>query len=307
MATALPEWYREQRRKWTAVADSWHEGEPPAVPSPDDLTAFCEFVLRAGGGSRPRVVVMGATVALRRAILTDPRLSHAQVTTVDFSPEMLEVTTRALATTADLSRETRVVGDWRSLRSHVPLSADAIVADKSFDNIAFSDWPAVFRSCGAVLREHGRLVLHVGLTDASYECFNPAECLDTWASRLDAGRCTLGDAAAGYWEDLLTGSAYVGDSSRHELSVGKFNGSLRTLEARHSSGSTQATILIEFNRRFGDSNKSRWTAFKLDDVHEQACAWFSAGDLSYSHDYAAARLQPVVELIRRPPFPETES
>jgi ubiquinone/menaquinone biosynthesis C-methylase UbiE len=292
-------WYDEQLHKWEAVAHTWHEGEPPAVPSAEDLQAFSGAALAASRGSDATLVVLGATVALRRALLTDPKLTKAQLIIVDFSREMLRVTTEFLSQNLDLSREQYVVSDWRDLPDAIEQPVDAVMGDKSFDNLAFSDWRAVLEGCATVLRDDGILTLHVGLVDPRYIGLDVDRCLAEWAKRVGSGARTLGEAAAGLWEDLLTASAYVGDPSAHELSVAKFAPRLRELTERYTPGTAQAQVLAEFTRTFGSSNEARWTAFTLADLYEQAEPWFAPSRVSTSRDYDAASQQPIVELVRK--------
>ena len=216
MGAARTSWYEEQRQKWDSVAHTWHEGDPPAVPSADDLCAFTDAAVAASRGSQGTLVLLGATVALRRALLTHPRLADARLITVDFSDEMLGITTDCLALDTDLSREWRVTADWRDLAEVVDGPVDAIMGDKSFDNLAFGDWRAVLDGCATVLQGSGLLVLHVGLVDPTYVSFDAEHCLDGWTTKVECGTRTLGEAAAGLWEDLLTASAYVGDPAQHD-------------------------------------------------------------------------------------------
>jgi SAM-dependent methyltransferase len=293
------DWYSEQFRKWTDVAATWHEGEPPAVPSEQDLRTFCDYLATSARAPR-RVVLLGATVALRRALLRDARFAETEVIVVDFSPEMLAVTTDVLADECDLSRERQLVADWRELATAVRPPVDAVIGDKSFDNLAFGDWAAVFESCATVLPDGGVLVLHVGLVDPNYAAFKPHECLEQWARSVDSGGCSLPEAASGLWEDLLTASAYVGDPGDHELSVSKFGPELVRIAARSAKDTTETRLLEEFERRFGSSNNARWTAFVLRDLYAKSEPWFAAGRIATSDDYVAANLQPIVELVRRP-------
>ncbi len=300
MGTAPTSWYDEQLHKWDSVAHTWHEGDPPAVPSAEDLRVFTDAAVAASRRLQGRLVLLGATVALRRALLTHPDLPDARLITVDFSDEMIRITTDFLALDTDLSREWRVTADWRDLAEVVDGPVNAIMGDKSFDNLAFRDWRAVLDGCATVLQSSGLLVLHVGLVDPTYVGFDAERCLDGWATKVECGTRTLGEAAAGLWEDLLTASAYVGDPAQHELSVNKFGPELDALARRYESWTLHAALLAEFERLFGSSNSARWTAFDLDDLYEQAKPWFSPGRVTISRDYEAAPQQPVVELVRNP-------
>jgi predicted O-methyltransferase YrrM len=284
-----------QRAKWRELARNWTQAPPPASPSREDLANFAAILAKRAPVET--IGILGCTVGLRELALTDAAIGARRITCIDFTPEMIEATTTALsafarARAAEL--EVHVNLDWLKLSSRFAHQFGAIVGDKSLDNLPFETWELFFSECSGSLDATGVLILHVGLVDEAYRNFDPTECLASWVQKIEGGRVELDSAASGFWEDLLTASAFAGGDARI-LSVGKYASVLEQLQDQASEGC--ARVLQRFAELFSTSLHDAWTAFNLDDVVEQAAPWFEIGDVRWSSDYEAARLQPIVELL----------
>ncbi len=281
--------------KWDRLAETWAETSPPAVPSEEDLGYFRARLLAHLGEASDCAVLLGCTVGLRRLFMDEPALSTVELHCVDWSRKMYEKTTAA----GGISNQIEIYHkeDW--LEFDLGHRAKVILGDKSIDNIAFVDWPRLFTKLSSNLACGGILLLHVGLVTDQFRNISFRAALKKWSSLVDAGKVSPSSAAAGLWEDCLTGSAFI-DEEGHVLTVRKYQPEIEDFKAmQYNSGSgSERKVFDSFVRDFGPSFDDEWTAFTLQDIEDVTRGIFSVEQVMHSSDYEAAPSQPIIELVK---------
>jgi len=277
-----------QLEKWERLAARWEHQGPPATPSFDDINNFSEALQGSVNCDTPTIAVLGCTPSLRTRMRRDWPTSRIIV--VDFCQEMY------VATSVILDQETKDAEeyypiDWLGMASELKYEVDAFVGDKSLDNVAFEDWSKFFQSAFRCARPEGLLVLHVGFPDPEL-AGKPFETLaQPWIDHLSLNDTDVetGNAAAGLWEDLLSGS--VSDSTNH-LSLEPYRSAL---EEHNLSNTPIGLLSTRILKDFASQLDAQWTRFDQSDVIQSAREYgFEFLSQKYSHDYHAARNQPVM-------------
>ncbi|HEX5923668.1 MAG TPA: class I SAM-dependent methyltransferase [Baekduia sp.] len=291
-------WTTAQTEKWRQLARTWNEAPAPASPSDDDLERFvalAERYVRADGA----IALMGCTPSLRRALSRSRRLSGARLYCVDFSADMWAATTALVE--EPHPGERFVQRAWQELASALPEPVDVVLGDKTLDNVEFARWPETFAAVHEALRPGGHLIVHVGLVVRDPVPLDVGAVVGRWAARVRAGEVVTDTAAAGAWEDLLTGSIRGEDvADPYKLTIAGFGDELRAIAERADPGSAEARVLARLRELFGSSLQDSWTAFTLEELLRAAGERFLPRAAYWSTDYDVAPLQPIVDLEARP-------
>jgi hypothetical protein len=275
-----------QLEKWTHLARHWQHQGPPATPSVQDIDNFSAFVAKYVTRPDPTIAVLGSTPALRIRIAAD--WPDSSIIVVDFCREMYHATSAAVPPHV-IDRELYLASDWLLMNMHLMQQIDVFVGDKSLDNVAKPDWAALFRSIRTCMKETGLLVLHIGLPDPDMAGQTFEQLADKWIGEPFETEEVLTIAAAGLWEDMLSGSA----TPRNDyLSIEPYRPNLE--ESSRSDGPLgrlSRRVLDEFA---GEMN-AQWTNFTESDVKSTAAEiGLMHMETLHSGDYYAARCQPIL-------------
>ena len=283
----------QRRLKWERMADDWKKAEAPAIPSVGDVEIFRECLRRALDESDNRaVIILGATWRLREIFL-DRQFEGLALYCVDWSKKMYEVNTQILGKIP--KNETYVQESWSRYR--IENRVGAIIGDKIIDNLPFREWPTFFECSAKHLSPNGRLILHCApIIDTPNAGATPIDYLKKWAVSRVHDNLSVEEAASGFWEDLLTSSAAIGDVEARVLCIGKYKDQLDLLEPKDPE---EAAILSCFYKIFGPAIGDAWCAYSMRDIEAQASNSFDLSEIHYAADYQAAKEQPIVALKRR--------
>lgn len=283
--TVESSYIERQRRKWSALAPSWNDSGPPAAPSHEDLALFVSLLERAGAR---RVLVLGCTPGLRNAVAVVSTVE--EITVVDVTPAMFEHTLELIHRP---ELEQHVLAPWTD--TGLPANSfDAIVGDKALDNVPPHDWPRLFGEFSRIGSPSGVLLQHVGMQATTSAAFTVPACLEAWCTRLNEG-LPLAEAAAGFWEDLLTESSR---RSRDEtLSIAHWISELNE-PGLDVTCQGAAELLKRFWEDFGSSIGETWTDVSWALLERHAAPTYALTDCVYPSDYEAAVNQPIIELAR---------
>jgi SAM-dependent methyltransferase len=275
-----------QLEKWTQLAERWQDQGPPATPSSDDVDNFSTALLRHLATDAATIGILGCTPSLRTRMRRDWPTSR--IVLIDFCREMYLATSAILDETVKAGEEYLCV-DWLEMGSHLAHDVDAFIGDKSLDNVEIENWPTFFRSVARCLRPGGLLVLHAGFPDPELAGQSFESLAQPWIDSLVLTDAGIGQAAAGLWEDLLSGSA---DSTTAHLSLEPYRSALEKYRLSNAPiGILSARVLTDFASQLD----ARWTRFDESDVAAAASASaLQLIDKNYSQDYEAARNQPTL-------------
>lgn len=275
-----------QLEKWAQLAQRWHEQGPPATPSPEDIENFSSVLRAYLQPSQPTIGILGCTPSLRARMHHD--WPNSRIVLIDFCREMYEATS-ALLDDGVKDSEDYLVADWLEMSSSLEGEVDAFIGDKSLDNVEMQVWDVFFRSVERCLKAGGLLVLHIGLPDSSLAGQSFESLAQPWVESITNTGLGIDKAAAGLWEDLLSGSA---DNTRPYLSLEPYRNQLaKYSRSADMIGSLSARVLADFASQLD----ARWTNFDKNDVITAAASSeLQHIEERFSHDYQAARNQPIM-------------
>ena len=161
----------EWTSKWDELSKYWGNLEPPAVPSQEDIALFMNFLEKVDPPCQ-NVAILGSTPALR--IATSKLETISNVYCIDFSTESYEELTNKLT----IDNEIFIKSNWLEMNIFFnEKPADAILGDKSIDNLPKKDWSKFFLNCNESLTNDGSLILHVGYPDNDIQTMQPIEII----------------------------------------------------------------------------------------------------------------------------------
>jgi Methyltransferase domain len=292
LSSGMDEFRSRQREKWRRVAPTWYAAQPPAVPSAEDIRNF-EMALGGAVEHFGFLAILGCTPSLRRLAVEVARQVEGHVVVIDFLPEMYNASCRVYGLSSRY--EGFLCGDW----TEPPVkdeSVSAALGDKALDNIDPSKWSIFFDEMARILVSAGKLIVHVGLTDESANISSVDDALHNWEVRVQLGQCSVEQASAGLWEDLLSASAGRGQVGT--LSIKYWEPDISKL--LHSPMSPSATRIVErFYEEFATTFSDVWSDCRLEKILEASNRHFELGASYYSRDYIKSDLQPVLCLNRK--------
>lgn len=275
-----------QLEKWTRLAEHWEEQGPPATPSTEDVYNMLTILRQYLKTSRPTIAILGCTPSLRRRLADD--WPDAHVLLIDFCEKMYLATSSAM-TYVHALHEQYIALDWLEMGRYLANKVDAFIGDKSLDNVPKHQWLRFFRSAATCLRRPGILILHVGFPDPHLAGKPFTAIAKPWVESLTLADNSLKNAAAGLWEDLLSGSAKW---SSEYLSLEPYR---NDLEAASRSTGALGALSQRILEDFASQLDASWVNFDHDDVVSTALhADLRHVDTKYSHDYHAAPSQPIL-------------
>ena len=275
-----------QREKWARLAERWQDQGPPATPSLEDTENFAVSLRENLEVDKPTIGILGCTPSLRARLRRE--WPQSRIALVDFCNEMYLATSATLDESVT-SQEDYFAVDWLNMESRIARQVDAFIGDKSLDNVDIDDWDNFFRSVAQCLRPGGLLVLHVGFPDPSLAGKSFESLIEPWIGKMAHDEVDLEHAAAGLWEDLLSGSA---ENSTTHLSLESYRDDLeKHRQSITPVGLLSARVLTDFASQLD----ARWTRFDQTDVTASAgTSAFGLVQTRYSRDYSAAPNQPVM-------------
>jgi hypothetical protein len=230
-------------------------------------------------------MVLGSTPRLRTLVAR----FEVPVTCVDISKRMLAKTSRIVSPRN--TRERSVCQDWLHLDVPGP-KFSAIVGDKILDNVPYERWSALKERLIAHLRNGAYVITRVAPQDRSLCGSSFGSLLKQWAGQYDDGGVSLQKAASGLWEQALGASA---QSIPGKQSISIFNEEIRSINrTKNSLKRSEAALISEFTKLFGNSLRYEWTAYTLGNVIDALGEELTLVKMDRAGDYAAARRQPIL-------------
>jgi hypothetical protein len=284
------------KAKWDELSKSWEEAGPPATPSKQDIQNFSLLMSKY---IRPdsRILLLGSTPSLRLMMANE--YESCEVVCVDFSNEMYRRTSELI--TLKNPRESVVFGNWLDFNLGA-LGFSVALGDKIIDNIAPKDWRPLFENIHRHLEDEGCLIVHMAIADSSFKTVTVDSALEKWSKTFEAGQIDLNTTVAGFWEDLLTASAFADGNYYNTVTIDRFRSDLErvygTLDDQPFS-SPRRQILKVFKDMFASSWHSEWSSYQLEDIRNETIDLFELDSLVYSTDYEAAKCQPIGRFVKR--------
>lgn len=290
--------YLEQKRKWDALATTWIETGPPASPSDDDINIYKSMLIESlSGKTNGQVALLGCTPKIRKLFTTTKELRDIKLVCIDFSESMHFQTTKVLD--KQNPNEKFFLGNWLdfNIREH---AFDVILGDKAIDNIMPDDWDQFFMQLQYHLSPGGSFIIHLALADDDFRKITFESALEKWANIYDNSQESLGQIASGFWEDLLTASAYK-DGYHNTVTISRFAPEVDAfLKSIDQSDKLRQEIFYEFKRIFWDSKDDLWSSYQYQEIIDFMGKRFSHKQTLFSTDYDAAKVQPIVHLTVNP-------
>lgn len=283
------------KSKWDELSVSWEEAGPPATPSVHDVENFSDLIK---GFIRPdsHVLLFGCTPALRRMLARD--FQSCEVVCVDYSHKMYQRTSELI--TSKNPREKFVPGNWLNLDLE-PAHFTVALGDKIIDNVSPADWEQLFKIIHYHLEDAGCFVVHMAIASTTFKNVTVETALDSWSQKYAAGSVDLNTAAAGFWEDLLTASAFAGGGYYNTVRIDRFDVDLnQAYAASHymASDDPRRLILESFKNIFASSWQREWSSYQLEDIQKIMGDLFVLDKIVYSNDYEVAMWQPIGRFIK---------
>ncbi len=155
---------------WSKMAEGWAKLGIGNHPSPHDVAAYEQFILRATEGvSDPSLLLLGATPSLRDMAARHPNFS---LTVLDIHPEMIEGMTACM--TEKPVRETLVAGDWIET-SFPPHIFDAVMGDQVTCNVAYEKWDRFYAHVRDILKPTGAYISRITTRYPETPVYDPHE------------------------------------------------------------------------------------------------------------------------------------
>jgi len=282
--------------KWDNLAATWVDTGPPASPSTQDIANYRMLLEQALGHRRTgNLVILGSTPKLRDLLASEPFLGF-NVLCVDFSAKMY--TQMSAAVGHPNPRETFHLEDWCTFRA-AGAEYDAILGDKCIDNVMPEDWDAFFSNVHYHLRPGGAFIVHLALADSRFQGVPLRDALAKWSDRLHSKQDSLRNAAAGFWEDLLTASAFK-NGYHNTVTTSRFADEVEEALSHEAELDTHAQQLLhEFFRVFWPSRDDLWSSYQYAEIIERMSPYFFHERTLYSADYDVAPVQPLVLMRAR--------
>ncbi len=282
---------------WDRLADYWEDFGPPESPSSHDLESYRQRLLRHCSNKKQKVCILGSTIGLRRLFVDNPYLTDCQVHCIDWSSKIYDRMTNLGC--IENPQEHYHCANWISFDLGKESFA-AIVADKSINNLAFENWPALIDNLWNHLEPGGLLLHRVVFVNQKLRGMTFEEILLQEAQCIQSGTISLEDGAERLWDKCLSGSYFIGTDDQQSMSVGNYRNGIHACEEKLKGLHTPAArlffmFLVLYEQNFSDV----WPAITSDDFSRVLASRFEITHMLYSHDYEGAVFQPVIECRRR--------
>lgn len=149
---------------YTAIANKWKQGGPPARPTPFELKNIFKPYIKCLANSihkrenrTARMLVLGATPEFRDIGLKN----RMEVWAVDINPNMLCAVDKFIKYRKS-KRSIKIISDWLAMSKKLPNHYfDLVMAEQSFNIVLLKDWPRLCREIIKVLEPKGYILFKV--------------------------------------------------------------------------------------------------------------------------------------------------
>lgn len=286
---------RFSKIKWDRLASTWVDTGPPASPSNEDIENF-RSLLQEGLSetSRGKIMVLGSTPRLRDMLCETEAFTHFEVVCVDFSQQMYERTTKL--TKCHNPKEQFFLSDWLTMDigRH---QFNAALGDKVIDNVMPGNWATLFEKIHYHLQPRGYFIVHLAPQNMTFKHVTFSGSLDKWADYFRRHEGSLGQAASGFWEEILGASAFKGNKRYNTQKIERFAKEVKAISDQLSSlDQAHQAVFNEFIRVFWNSRKDEWSSYDYVEILSEMAPYFIHDKTAHSKDYNVASIQPIVRM-----------
>jgi len=160
---------------YTAIANKWKKGGPPARPTPDEIKSIFEphfkNVSRAvfrNKKRKARVLILGATPELRDLALKCKMITWS----IDINPNMMKAMSKLMK---HRKKGKIVINNWLTMSRILPKEYfDLIISEQSYNIVPLKKWDKFSKEIKKVIQKDGHIIFKFTTVPKNRRKFNPA-------------------------------------------------------------------------------------------------------------------------------------